>query len=356
LSRDTVKYASTLMKAKLQHVESYLMSKEGETIDFQDLAYKLIFDVFLNLAFGVELDQLDALAEQTIRMEAFVDAFNKLQYYTHLRFNDLLWEIKQKYCIGERERNVKKCKQVIDDFAYGLIRQTKQNTSYEGKDIVSRFLKYNRESKEAELSEKELRDFVMTFVMAGRDTTAAALSWTLFELTKHPTLIDIIREEVDRVCKDDNFTIESIEALPFTNAVIMETLRLHSPVPDNFRFAVKDDTLPDGTVIPAGSLVMYSPYTINHSDKVWGTDADQFDPTRWLDRGESSPSKFPTFNLGPRTCPGKNLALMELKMSLAFLISKFDFEDLVGHSGEYRWTLILAMKGGFPVRVTKRKV
>jgi fatty acid omega-hydroxylase len=100
---------------------------------------------------------------------------------------------------------------------------------------------------------------------------------------------------------------------------------------------------------------MYSPYSINHSDKVWGTDADKFDPYRWLGQGEPSPYRFPTFNAGPRTCPGKLLALMELKLSLAFLVSKFDFEDRDGHNGDYRWTLVMAMKDGFPVQVTRRK-
>jgi len=216
-------------------------------------------------------------------------------------------------------------------------------------------LQYSCDRKEREPTDKELRDFVMTFVMAGRDTTAATLSWTLWELTRHPTYIDTIREEVDKVCHDD-FTYENVDKLRFTHAVIMEALRLHSPAPDSFRFAVKDDTLPDGTYIPAGSLVMYSPYTINHCEKIWGTDANQFDPTRWLGQGEPSPFRFPTFNGGPRACPGRLLALMELKMSLAFLISKFDFEDLAGHDGSYKWTIVMSMKDGFPVQVKRRRL
>lgn len=353
LSRETVAHGASLLHAKLRQVEDYLLSKEGQVIDFQDLAYKMIFDVFVKLALGVEINQVtDKPAKD---LEAFVDAFDKLQYYIHLRLGGIWWEIKKRFRIGECERKILECKKIIDEFAHTVIESAKQNSTVtEQKDIVSCFLQYSRKMNEADPSEKELRDFVMTFVMAGRDTTAAALSWTLWELTRHPSHMDAIREEVDRIC-NGVFSAENTENLPFTTAVIMEALRLHSPAPELFRFAVNDDTLPDGTFIPAGSCVNYSPNSINHSDKVWGTDADEFDPKRWLSKGEPSPYKFPTFNAGPRTCPGKSLAVMELKMSLAYLLCKFDFEDIAGHTGDYQWTLVMAMKGGFPVNVTQRK-
>jgi cytochrome P450 len=165
-----------------------------------------------------------------------------------------------------------------------------------------------------------------------------------------------LREEVATICGngDDNadkFTYESIQRMKVVQAIVYEALRLHSPAPDNYRFAVNDDILPDGTPIPGGSLVMFSPFTINHSENVWGENPDEFDPSRWIDTGEPSPSRFPTFGAGPRQCPGRTLGLMEIKMVLAFLVSKFDFVDEAGHDGDYTWTLVMSMKGGFPVRV-----
>eukprot|EP00978_Attheya_sp_CCMP212_P016468 scaffold43153_cov45-Attheya_sp.AAC.2 len=141
----------------------------------------------------------------------------------------------------------------------------------------------NETKKEPTPTNQELRDLVMNLVLAGRDSTACALSWAMYELTKHPTVADRIREESELVCggvKDDDavYTYETIQKLDYTHAVVMETLRLHSPVPDDFKFSVQEDVLPDGTHIPAGSCVMYSPYTINHSPAVWGETADQFLP------------------------------------------------------------------------------
>jgi cytochrome P450 len=277
-----------------------------------------------------------------------------------------LWEIKQKYCLGERERNVRKCKQVLDEFAYKIIRETKEHHvdnpmySEQREDIISRFLQYYSHNQHEQLpTDKELRDFVMTFVMAGRDTTAVALSWTLWELTRHPAVIDAIRDEVQRVFAQrtdaEDFTYEMVNKLSYTHAVVMEAFRLHSPAPESFRFSVHDDTLPDGTFIPGGSLIMYSPYSVCHSDKVWGNDAHIFDPNRFFQNPvEPSPFKFPVFNGGPRTRPGKSLALMELKMALAYLVTRFDFEDATSHDGDYKWTIVMATKEGFPVKATKR--
>jgi len=222
-------------------------------------------------------------------------------------------------------------------------------------DIVSRFLRYTQKQK-VKCSDKELRDFCMGFLLAGRDTTAVSLSWCVYELTKHPNWMLSLREEVDDICgtNDDNFTLEAVQKMKVVHAIVQETLRIHSPAPDNYRFAVKDDKLPDGTEIPAGSLVMFSPYTINHSEKVW-ENPGVFDPSRWMDRGKPSPSRFPTFGAGPRQCPGRSLGLMEIKMALSFLVSKFDFVDEIGHSGDYVWTLVMSMKDGFPVRVSTRR-
>ena len=274
--------------------------------------------------------------------------------------------MKQKYGIGEREKKVAKCQKVINDFAYGIIRKALdvQSTSslQEQEDIVTKFIQFCRTRNEKDPTERELRDFVMTFVLAGRDTTSVALAWTMWELTRHPTIVDAIREEVDNLLSKlgnhddwDCWTYEFADQLSFTQAVVMESLRLHSPAPDNFRFAVTDDVLPDGTPIPAKSLVMFSAYTINHSNKVWGDTAGVFDPDRFLSRTVPSPMQFPTFNAGPRMCPGKPLALVELKLAVAFLATKFNFEDVSNHSGDFDWRLVLAMKGGFPVKVSLRK-
>ena len=360
-------------------------NKNDETVfDFQDFSNRLILDVFCQLGFGVEINSLEHNNKNTStsnngddddanKYVDFVHAMEELQYLIHLRFNDLLWEVKQRFGIGKRERRVKELNDIIDKFAYEIIQAIKDNkakvasdatgngssnnnssNSNTRKDIVSRYLDFCEREKQPTPNNREIRDLVVGFLMAGRDTTAASLTWTMYELTKHPVVVDRIREELHQVCDKQPLTIDLIQNLPFLHCVVMEALRLHPAAPENFRFAARDDVLPDGTRIPAGSLVMYSINTINHNASVW-YNPDEFIPDRFINNKEPSPFRFATFNGGPRACPGRGLALMEIKMILAFLIQRFDFEDVEKHDGDYHWTLVMAMKNGFKVRARRRR-
>lgn len=361
MTRDLLKHACLVMHSKLEQVSSILDSVETETsIDFQDLCMRLTLDVMVNVAFGVEMD---TLKDPDL---AFNQAFTAIQLHCHERFNDLFWEFRKRFKWGERERTIRECAAVLDDFAFGVIERGKRNatdqqdttSSSDRPDLVSRYLRHvarTRKKDDPEPNPRELRDLVMNFALAGRDGTACTMSWALYELTKHPAVADSVRQEVKQVCRGEDYSFEAIQKLTYTHAVVMETLRLHPPVPDDFKFALRDDTLPDGTRVPAGSLMMYSPYTINHSEPVWGSDASEFKPERFLNSSEPSPFKFPSFNAGPRTCPGKPLALLEVKLALAFLLERFDFQDANGHDGSYKWNLVMAMENGFHVKVKTRQ-
>jgi cytochrome P450 len=375
VTKDMVRHSCTVLHKKLEQVEQYLVqelstvtattadsnSESSSSIDFQDLCMRLTLDVMVEMAFGVELDSL------TNPNVAFGQAFCELQAACHDRFNDLFWEWRKRWCWGAREVKIRQCAKVLDDFCFDIIARAQQQQKQqqepadggqhkkERPDLMSRFLRHVELSQEAPPGPRELRDLVMNFALAGRDGTACTMSWALYELTKHPTVADRIREEVGQVCKNGHdYSYDAIQSLTYTHAVVMETLRLHPPVPDDFKFSLRDDVLPDGTKIPAGSLVMYSPYTINQSETVWGADAADFRPDRFLESGEPSAFKFPTFNAGPRTCPGKPFALIQVKLVLAYLLERFDFVDAKGHDGAYNWSLVMAMKNGFQVNVKKR--
>ena len=133
----------------------------------------------------------------------------------------------------------------------------------------------------------------------------------------------------------------------------MEVLRLHPSVTNDPRYSVKDDVLPDGTRIPAGAGLLLNFYTMLREEEIWGKDALQFKPERFLNEKEPSPYKYPVFHAGPRTCLGKPLALMNMKLAMSILLtSKFKITDRVGHSGDYLWTLMESMKDGFEVNIT----
>jgi cytochrome P450 len=253
---------------------------------------------------------------------SFVDAFDEMQLLIHQRLKDFFGEFKQRRGIGKREKQIKHCAQIIDDFADEIINATRSSDNHDRPDVVSTYLSYCEEQGEPAPTNQELRDLVISMVLAGRDTTAAALTWTIYELTKNPDVVRQIREEVDQVCRGRELSFELVHKLPYTHAVVMESLCLHPPVPDTFRFLKNADVLPDGTHIPAGVLVMFSINSINNSEKLW-KDPDTFNPERFFDDTmEPSQFKFPTFSGGPRVCPGKPLAMMELTLCLAFLLPR----------------------------------
>lgn len=150
-------------------------------------------------------------------------------------------------------------------------------------------------------------DAVLNLIIAGRDTTAQALSWTFFHLLKHPELIEPMRTEVTELGVID---YDSYKILHQTNAVFSEGLRLHPSVPKNGWTALKDDVLPNGgPMVKAGDVLFWSDWAMARDEGIWGPDAKEFKPSRWLDeQGEmikESQWKAHMFNGGYRLCLGE---------------------------------------------------
>lgn len=136
-------------------------------------------------------------------------------------------------------------------------------------------------------------------------------------------------------------------------------LRLHPSVPIELKICQSDDTLPDGTFVPKGAGIVFSPYAMNRDSRLWER-PEEFDPSRWLTESGSftdrSSFAFPSFNAGPRICLGKNLAYLEVKLLTTKLLEAFDFEQpSPKHCGDYFSTVTMPMKGGLPMKVVPRK-
>jgi cytochrome P450 len=169
-------------------------------------------------------------------------------------------------------------------------------------------------------------------------------------------------------------------------SVFNESLRLHPPVPFEIKQCQQDTTLPDGTFLPSGSIVIWCIWAMNRSRELWGDDSDHFRPERWLsraaapdghddgDRGVKVISKsafeFPVFNGGPRSCLGKKMAELMACWVLVQICREFDFEEIFDGDGMARRegssegqraerrsqnSLTLPMEGGLPCHVRLRK-
>jgi cytochrome P450 len=171
------------------------------------------------------------------------------------------------------------------------------------------------------LTDAELRDEVMTLFVGGYETSSNALAFSLANIAAHPVLADRQRAEIARVLGDRAPAMEDLAALPYTRAILDETLRLFPPSWMITREAIDDDVVA-GFAIRAGSQLLISSYAVHHAPELW-PDPSRFDPTRFLDAPERARFAYFPFGGGPRICLGDQYALTEMHLVLARIAQRF---------------------------------
>ncbi|KAF2870321.1 cytochrome P450 [Massariosphaeria phaeospora] len=211
-------------------------------------------------------------------------------------------------------------------------------------------------------SDEDLVNQLMTFLAAGHETTASAMAWAVYLLCKHPDAQTCLREEIHTqlpAINDPDAQVSStdIDKLQYLNAVLNETTRLFPPVPITLREAEHDATI-QGHFIPASTTIIICPWAINTSKAMWGDDAREFNPDRWMGAGKANTGgadsnyAVTTFLHGPRSCIGKDFAKAEFACLVAALVGKFEmeFED-PGYKLEIQGGITARPKGGLMVRM-----
>ena len=222
-------------------------------------------------------------------------------------------------------RRFKKAKKTIDDVVFRLIaerRAAAKVTGDTGSDLLGMLMAATEAPEDggATMSDLELRDEVITMILAGHETTANLLSWTVRLLCEHPEIEARVREEAVRVLGDRDPTLEDSKALEYTRLVLDEALRLYPPAWVFERQAIEADTL-GGYPIEAGSIVGILPYVMHRHPEHWEK-PDVFDPERFRpERAAGRPRyAYLPFGGGPRFCVGNNFALLEAQLLLAMII------------------------------------
>ena len=208
-----------------------------------------------------------------------------------------------------------------------------------------------RARERGEQTDDDLRDELMTMLLAGHDTTALALTYSFYLLSQHPEAKARFRREVDAL--DGAPTADDVADLTFTDRVLSESMRLYPPVYTLFRES-KVDTRIAGYRIPEGSLLMLPQWVVHRSDR-WYDDPREFDPGRWApERARERPrfAYFP-FGAGPRHCIGKQFSLLEAKLILATVGREFDFE-YEGPDLDLRGSLTMHPDHPVPLRLSAR--
>lgn len=209
----------------------------------------------------------------------------------------------------------------LDSVVLDIINQRRGKKQDSG-DLLS-ILSASQDEDGSEMDDTQLRDEVMTFLLAGHETTALALTWSWYLLSNHPEAEQRLHEEVDRVLTGRVPSVSDLPSLNYTEAVVNEALRLFPPAWTVARTAIRDFDL-GGYRIPAGSDVVMSQW-IMHRDRRFFSDPEKFDPDRWSAKRSQNLPRFAYFPFGggPRQCIGASFAMMEAVLLLATIARRF---------------------------------
>ncbi|WP_347310062.1 cytochrome P450 [Defluviimonas sp. SAOS-178_SWC] len=198
----------------------------------------------------------------------------------------------------------------------------------------------------------EMVDQVAIFFLAGHETSASALAWTLYLLAAFPEVQDRVAEEVASI--PDNVGFSDISRLSFTRDVFREALRLYPPVPMMVRQNLRPETLRGRDVAPAAQIVL-SPWHVHRHERIWDR-PDAFDPDRWQSEEgrRAARAAYLPFSAGPRVCPGAGFAMVEGPLLLAILIRDLHFATVAGHDPVPEAHLTVRSRSGIRLLVTPR--
>ncbi|KAJ3097892.1 hypothetical protein HDU96_000209 [Phlyctochytrium bullatum] len=330
------------------------VADSGSVIDLHNLLHCLTMDSFGLIGFGQHLRTLD----DPDHVPAFVKAFDEVIPILNVRFPNRMWPITERL-LGTRKK-INHGVKIIEEVVYEQIRRKREERKQGGaatagrhRDLIDLYMDYDEG-----MGDRQLRDMVLNMILAGRDTTAQALSWGFWLLASHPEVVAKMRDEIAEITSNELPSYDQVGSLKYVTAVFFETLRLYPSVPFNTKVAVKDDILPGGIHVRAGTKINWLPYCMGRMPQIWGPDAEEFRPARWFDESgnlkRESPFKWSAFNAGPRVCLGQQMATVEAVIALVGVVSRFDVVVEPGADVRPGLSVTLSMKNGLPASHTMR--
>ncbi|XAR58925.1 Unspecific monooxygenase [Bertholletia excelsa] len=365
LRQAMARWVNQIIKTRLWRILEKA-SAENTPVDLQDLLLRLTFDNICGLTFGKDPETLSL----DLPENPFAIAFDSATEATlqRLLYPGFMWKLKKIFGFGA-ELRLKKSLDVVENYMTEALAAREETPS---DDLLSRFMK-KRDAEGNLFPNDMLKRIALNFVLAGRDTSSVALSWFFWLVMNNAHIEEKIINEIVTVlrksrgedpCKwvEDPLTFDEADQLVYLKAALAETLRLYPSVPEDFKYVVSDDVLPDGTRVPAGSTVTYSIYSVGRMKTIWGEDCLEFKPERWIadESGRFEPPKegykFVAFNAGPRTCLGKELAYLQMKSVASAVLLRYRLALAPGHRVEQKMSLTLFMKNGLRVYLRPREL
>ncbi|KAI9246372.1 cytochrome P450 [Sporodiniella umbellata] len=317
-------YQGEMGQITQQTIQIFEQYKPDEPVEIIDWTTNITFETIGRIGFGYEFNLLTGRDQE---QNPFIEAMGYCLKQSLTRIQQAQF-VKQLPIEANRryDRSVKLMHEVVE----GVIHERKLSPDAKNKekDLLG-FMLNACDEHNLQLSDENIRDQVVTFLIAGHDTTANTLAWALYELNKHPEIQAKVLQEVadNHIRYDELPNTEQIGNLKYLHQVLKETLRKYPPVRVLSKYCKKDCVLPGGYKIKADTPAAIQVYAMHHNKDIY-PDPERFDPDRWTPEEEQKRSRFAwlPFSTGPRGCIGMAFALQEAKTVLAMLLHRFEFK------------------------------
>ncbi|XP_059664094.1 alkane hydroxylase MAH1-like [Cornus florida] len=347
----------------------------GTVVDLQGLIERLTFDTTCILVLGNDPGCLAIDLPRVPSEKAFSD-IEEAVFFRHM-MPQWLWKLQRWLQIG-KEKKLVEAVVVVDQFLSHCISSKREELTKSRKsqmfedqgnhfDLLTAYLKAfeGKSSPSGDHSDKFIRDTILNLVFAGRDTVGAALTWFFWLISTNPLEENKIREEIitNSHSKDGRWSFhdaEELKKLTYLHAALCESLRLYPPVVLQHKAPHEADILPSGHRLSRYAKTIISVYSMGRMETIWGKDCLEFKPERWISQQggiKHVPSyKFTAFNAGPRSCLGREMSFVEMKIVAATVLYNYNIHVVKGQSVCASDSVICHMKHGLNVRVTRRSV
>lgn len=238
----------------------------------------------------------------------------------------------------------------VDRVVYRIIDQHRQaeESGRPNNDLLGMLMSV-RDGEGTGLDDRQLRNETITFLLAGHETTANALTWIFHLISRHPEIEQLLLEEISTALGGRTPVLQDLPQLCYTKAVIQESMRLYPPIWIIERRVIEDDSI-GGYTLPAGSAVVISPYALHRHPAFW-REPEKFDPSRFL---TGTPEAYIPFGAGPRFCIGNEFAMMEAQLITVMILQAFHLATVPGHLVEPQPDITLRPKHGMKMTLHPR--
>ncbi|XVF15055.1 hypothetical protein REPUB_Repub09cG0116500 [Reevesia pubescens] len=348
-------------------------AKRGLVVNLEDVFERFTFDSTCILVTGYDPGCLSIEFPEVLFSKALDDAEEAL-FYRQARPKGFI-KLQRWLNMGQ-EQKYKKAWEDLDDVIAKYICQKRKElnklnqgliaeiSDEEGVDLLTSYITEEK-STGLKCDDKFLRDTILSMMLAGRDTTSSALTWFIWLISRHPKVENKIIEELKSTIPAEErnqrrlFNAEEVKNLVYLHGALCEAIRLYPPVPFQLKHPLKPDILPSGHPVYPNTKILFNLYSMGRMKSIWGEDCCEFKPGRWInERGgiKHEPSyKFLSFNAGPRTCLGKEVAFVQMKAVASAMIYNYRIHVLEETTPVVAAiSIILHTKDGLMARVSSR--